>query len=50
MRYSETRTVARIYTLRSWCSKPRDDNNENHAGLIIDPLVIAVSNGLPNAR
>lgn len=43
------RTVARMYTLSSWSSKPRDENKENHAGLMMDPLEIAVSNRLPNS-
>lgn len=39
-RYSETSTVARMYTLRSWSSYPREVSRANHLGSMMEPLQI----------
>jgi hypothetical protein len=44
--YSEMMTVARMYTLSSGCSIPRDEFKANHDGLINDPLAFDLVLGI----
>lgn len=42
IRYSETRTVARMYILRSGSSMPLEESRANQAGLIREPLFVGL--------